>query len=160
MTHSVWSNLVTHTACLLAEWRAKTFKNNSNNDGVFYYFIKMKDYIVKTRRSLRAEWNIRNTLYSLRKRFQVVYLFDCMKNSEVVDELPRSRHSKKRRYHTAKRKKFPLNGGCFRKWIMFVTCRSTYHYSLCYPIESRTSKNSDELRACIEKAHVVVTYSV
>ena len=37
----------------------------------------------------------------------------------------------------------------------FVTCRSTYHSS-CYRIESRTSKNSDELRACIEKAYVVV----
>ena len=34
----------------------------------------------------------------------------------------------------------------------------TYHSS-CYRIESRTSKNSDELRACIEKAYVVVTYS-
>ena len=45
-------------------------------------------------------------------------------------------------------------------WKMtFVTCRSTYHSS-CYRIESRTSKSSDELRACIEKAYVVVTYSV
>ena len=34
----------------------------------------------------------------------------------------------------------------------------TYHSS-CYRIETRTSKNSDELRA-IEKAYVVVTYSV
>ena len=41
----------------------------------------------------------------------------------------------------------------------FVTCRSTYHSS-CYRRESRTRKNSDELRACIEKACVVVTYSV
>ena len=41
----------------------------------------------------------------------------------------------------------------------FVTCRSTYHSS-CYRRESRITKNSDELRACIEKAYVVVTYSV
>ena len=39
----------------------------------------------------------------------------------------------------------------------FVTCRSTFHSS-CYRIESRTSKNSDELRACIDKAYVVVIY--
>ena len=35
---------------------------------------------------------------------------------------------------------------------------TTYHSS-CYRIETRTSKNSDELRA-IEKAYVAVTYSV
>ena len=35
----------------------------------------MKDYIVKTTGSLWAEWNSQNTLYSLRKGFQVVYLF-------------------------------------------------------------------------------------
>ena len=40
----------------------------------------------------------------------------------------------------------------------FVTCRFTYHSS-CYRIESRTSKNSDELRACIEKVYVVIAYS-
>ena len=54
----------------------------SNDDGVFNYFINMKDYIVKTTRSLRDEWNSRNTLYSLRKGSQVVYLFDCMKTRE------------------------------------------------------------------------------
>ena len=48
----------------------------SNDDGVLNYFIKMKGYIVKTTRSLRAEWNSRNTLYSLRKGSQVVYSFD------------------------------------------------------------------------------------
>ena len=36
---------------------------------------------------------------------------------------------------------------------------STYHSS-CYRIASRASQNSEELRACIEKAFVVVTYSV
>ena len=49
----------------------------------------MKDYIVKTTRSLRAGGNIRNTLWSFRKGFQVVYLFDCLKNTGVVDGLPR-----------------------------------------------------------------------
>ena len=55
------------------------------------YFIKMKDYIVKTTRSLRAEWNGRNIFYSLCNGFQVVYLFDCMKTREPwTTELPRS----------------------------------------------------------------------
>ena len=35
---------------------------------------------------------------------------------------------------------------------------TTYHSS-CYRIETRTSKNSDELRA-IDKAYVVVTMSI
>ena len=47
----------------------------------------MKDYIIKTTRCMRAEWNSQNILYSLRKGFQVVYLFDCIK-TPVVDELP------------------------------------------------------------------------
>ena len=34
----------------------------------------------------------------------------------------------------------------------FVTFRSTYHSS-CYRVESRTSKNSDELWGCIEKTY-------
>ena len=54
----------------------------SNDDGVFNYFIKMKDYIVKTTRSLGDESNSRNTLYSLRKGSPVVYLFDCMKTRD------------------------------------------------------------------------------
>ena len=42
---------------LVAERRAKTNQNISGNDGVFnfIYLIKMKDYIVKTTRSLRAD---------------------------------------------------------------------------------------------------------
>ena len=34
-----------------------------------------------------------------------------------------------------------------------------YLSSSCYGIEFRTSMNSDKLRACIEKAYVVVTFS-
>ena len=41
----------------------------------------------------------------------------------------------------------------------FVTCRSTCHSS-CYRGEFRTSKNSDEMEGCIEKAYVVVTFCV
>ena len=63
----------------IAEWRARII---SSEDSVFNYFIKIKDYIVKTTRSLLAEWNSRNIFYSLRKGFQVVYLFDCMKTRE------------------------------------------------------------------------------
>ena len=73
----------------------------------------------------------------IRKGFQVVYLFDCMKTRE-----PRSINSKNRKIWHRRGKKFPLNWGCFRK-MNFVACRSTYHSS-CYRIEYRTSKNSDE----------------
>ena len=45
----------------------------SNDDNLFNYFIKIKNYIVKRTRSLVAE----TFFYSLRKGFQVVYLFDC-----------------------------------------------------------------------------------
>ena len=88
----------------------------------------MKDYILKTTRSLRAEWNSRNTLYSLRKGFQVVLKFIWLYgNTGAVDDLPRSRNSKKRKtLNTDKGKKFPLNGGWFRKWIS----------TSCYRIES------------------------
>ena len=53
----------------------------SNDDGVFNYFIKVKDYIVKTTRSLLGEIT-ETLLYSLHKCFQVVYLFDCMKTQD------------------------------------------------------------------------------
>ena len=46
------------------------------------------------------------------------------------------------------------------EWRLFSKINFTICHSSCYRIESRTSKNSDELRACIEKAYVVETYSV
>ena len=92
----------------------------SIDDSVFNYFIKMKDYIVKTTRSLQDEWNSRNTLYSLRKGSQVVYLFDCMKTREpwTTNCKGSSINSKKRRISHRRGRKFPLNRGCFRKWIL------------------------------------------
>ena len=89
----------------------------SNDDGVFNYFIKMKDYVVKTTRSLRDEWNSRNTLYSLRKGSQFVYLFDCMKTREpwTTNCKGLSINSKKRKTSHRQGGKFPLNTGCFRK---------------------------------------------
>ena len=92
----------------------------SNDDGVFNYFIKMKDYVVKTTRSLRDEWNSRNTLYSLRKVSQVVYLFDCMKTRKpwTTNCKGSSINSKKRKILYRQGTKFLLNGGCFRKWIL------------------------------------------
>ena len=48
----------------------------------------MKDYIVKTTRFLRDEWNSRNTLYSLRKGSQVVY-FNLIVTGAVDHELQR-----------------------------------------------------------------------
>ena len=93
----------------------------SNDDGFLNYFIKMKDYIVKTTRSLRAEWNSRNILYSLRNGFQVVYAFDYMKTREPWTHCQEaSINSKKQKTSHWKGKKFPLNGGCFRKWILLL----------------------------------------
>ena len=147
-SHTLWQSKVLSS---LNERRrlSRLSRIISNDDGVLNDFIKMKDYVVKTTRSLRAEWNSRNTLYRLRKGFQVVCLFDCMKNKGAVDEMPRTRNSKKRKISYRQWKKFSVNGGCFRKWIIFVTCRSTYHSS-CYRIESRTSRNSDVLQACVD----------
>ena len=130
----------------------------SNDDGVFNYFIKMKDYVVKTTRSLRDEWNSRNTLYSLRKGSQVVY-FNLIVTGAVDHELQRIEYKfKETKDITPTTEKVSCEYRLFSK-MNFVTCRSTYHSS-CYRIESRTSKNSDELRTGIEKAYVVVTYSV
>ena len=100
---------------LMAEWRA----NNFERPRLLNYFINMKDYVVKTTRSLRAEWNGRNILYSLRKGIQVVYLFHCMKTREPWTHCQgASINSKKQKISHWKGKKFPLNGGCFRKWIL------------------------------------------
>ena len=89
----------------------------SNDDGVFNYFIKMKDYIVKTTRSLRAEWSSRNTLYSLRKGSRVVYFFKT-REPWMTNCKGSSINSKKRKISHWQGTKFPLNGGCFRKWIL------------------------------------------
>ena len=45
----------------------------------------MKDYIVKTTRSLRAEWNSRNILHSLRNGYSGC-LFLMYKNTGAVDD--------------------------------------------------------------------------
>ena len=53
----------------------------------------------------------------------------------------------------------PKRERVFSEWRLFSKMNFTTYHSSCYRIETRTSKNSDELRA-IEKAYVVVTYSV
>ena len=57
----------------------------SNDDVFLSCFIKMKDYIVKTTRSLRAEWNSRNILHSLRNGYSGC-LFLMYKNTGAVDD--------------------------------------------------------------------------
>ena len=49
---------------------------------------------------------------------------------------------------TPTRENFPHNGGCFRK----CTSQPADLLIILYRIEFRSSKTSDELRACIEKA--------
>ena len=113
-------------------------------------------------RSLRAERNSRNTLCSSLKGSQVVYFIRLYEKTGAVDdesELQRIEYKfKETKDITQTRDKVSSEWRLFSK-MNFVTYRSTYDSS-CYRIESRTSKNSDELRACIEKAYVVVTYCV
>ena len=93
----------------------------SNDDGVFNYFIKMKEYIVEPTRSLRPEWNSRNTLYGLLK---VLRLFIYLIVWFWFDWLPwttnckgSSINSKKRKISYRQGTKFPLNGGFFSNRI-------------------------------------------
>ena len=74
-----------------------------------------------------------------------------------MDELPRSMNSKKLKISHQQKKKVSPECRLFSK-TNFETCRFTYH-SLCHRIESRirTSKNSEELQASIEKAYMAVT---
>ena len=55
--------------------RAKTYKNNFDDTGVFnFYFIKMKDYIAKTTRSLPTDWNSRNSKVNVKVFKLFIYL--------------------------------------------------------------------------------------
>ena len=88
----------------------------SNDDGVFNYFIKMKDYIVEPTTSPRAEWNSRNTLY----RFSgclFIWLYE-IRGPWTTNCKGSSINSKKRKILYRQGTKFLLNGGCFRKWIL------------------------------------------
>ena len=92
----------------------------------------MKDYIVKTNRSLRAE--------CLPRGFQVLYLFDCMKTREPWTNSQEVWIQRNERYRTDKEKSHLWIEVFFPK-INFVTCRSSC-CSSCYRIESRTTARS------------------
>ena len=77
-------------------------------------------------------------VYVTVSRFLFIWLYE---NAGAVDELTRS-------YITPKRGEFSSERRLFSKMTF-----TTYHSS-CYRIESRTSKNSHELRASIEKDYV------
>ena len=72
---------------MLSDPQITAFTTNAPLKGFFslfkpeFSFVDV-NHIVKTTRSLLAEWNSWNLLYSLRNGFQVVYLFDCMKTRE------------------------------------------------------------------------------
>ena len=90
----------------------------SNDDGFFKLFYWDEAlHSVKT-----TEWNSRNILYSLRNGFQVVYLFDVWKQGSCgrLNCQEASINLKKQKISHRKRKKFPLNGGCFWKWILLL----------------------------------------
>ena len=69
---------------LVAEWRAKTL-NNKFGMTTSFLIISLRWRITLLKQRGRCELSeIAETLsvYSLRKGFQVVYLFDCMKTRE------------------------------------------------------------------------------
>ena len=98
---------------------------------------------------------IAETVPIAKQRFSGSLFIWLNENTEAVDELPRSMNSKKLKISHQQNKKVSPEWRLFSK-TNFETCRSTYH-SLCHRIESRTSKNSEELQASIEKAYMVVT---
>ena len=121
-TPVLWISLLYMRRRALGRDLAKTLNNNFEWRQRFYYFIKMKDYIVKTTRSPRAEWNGRNTLYSLRKDFQVVLVFIWLNgNTEVVDDLPRSSNSKKRKIPHRQGKKVSSEWRLFSKMNFYLS---------------------------------------
>ena len=86
----------------------------SNDDSLFNYFIKIKDYIVKRTRSLVAE-----TFSIAYVKVVRLFIYLIVENTWAVDdELPTSIKSKKRKISHRQGTKFPQNGGCFRKRIL------------------------------------------
>ena len=121
-TPVLWISLLYMRRRALGRDLAKTLNNNFEWRQRFYYFIKMRDYIVKTTRSLRAEWNGRNTFYSLRKDFQVVLVFIWLNgNTGVVDDLPRSSNSKKRKIPHRQGKKVSSEWRLFSKMNFYLS---------------------------------------
>ena len=74
----------------LNEGRRQSTRIISHDDGVFnfIYLIKMKDYMVKTTRSLPAEWNRRNTLYTVNSLYSGHY-----RDLKLVSSVARVRNS-------------------------------------------------------------------
>ena len=86
----------------------------SNDDSLFNYFIKIKDYIVKRTRSLVAE-----TFSIAYVKVVRLFIYLIVENTWAVDdELPTSINSKKRKISHRQGTKFTQNGGCFRKRIL------------------------------------------
>ena len=122
---------------LVAEWRAKTLIKEQFRMRTAVLIISLTwgiTFTVKITRSLRAEWNSWNTLYSLiRKSFQVVYLFIWLYENkrEAVDDLLRSRNQRNERYHTDKGETF------FCEWRLF----SKMNFYLSFFLLSNRIKN-------------------
>ena len=102
------------------------YKNNFEWRQPFNYFIKIKDYIVQTTRSLLAEWNSRNIFYSLIKVFRLfIYLI-------VWKHVSRGRRITKKNKFKGTKDITPTRDKVSSEWRLFstmnfVTCRSTYH---------------------------------
>ena len=118
------------------------------DDSVFNYFI-MKDYAVKTTRSRRAEWNSRNILYSLRKGFKVVYLFDCTKTREPWTNCQGGQIQRNEKYHTDKEKSFlwieALSANKFYNLQIFLSFRILSNRIQAYPLLPRTQTSCERV---------------
>ena len=115
----------------IAEWRARII---SNDDSVFNCFIKIKDYIVKTTRSLLAEWNT----VEIAETFSIadVKVFRLFIYLIVLKHRSRGRRITKNYKFKERKDITPTRGQVSSEWRLFskmnfVTFRSTYHSS-CY----------------------------
>ena len=77
--HVLWQRRFPHRG--IKGWRlTKTILNDHHTSNI------TKDYIVKTTRSLKAEWSSQNTLYNVQCTYVKVFrlLFDCIKIQEPL----------------------------------------------------------------------------
>ena len=104
---------------LIAEQRAKTYKIKRRQ--LFkLFFIGWRITLLK--RVLCEQSEVAKTFSKVYVTVsQVVYLFDCMKTWERWMNCQEATiNSKKRKISHQKGKKFPLNGGCFWKWLWLL----------------------------------------
>ena len=115
-TPVLWISLLYMRRRALGRDLAKTLNNNFEWRQRFYYFIVRWRITLLKQRGLCELSEIAETLYSLRKGFQVVLVFIWLYgNTGAVDDLPRSRNSKKRKISHRQGKKVSSEWRLFSK---------------------------------------------